>query len=112
MRKLLLIIVLAVATVCSAQTAQQSKSQEKGKAKEYKTVVFTTSPEMHCANCEKKIKDNIRFERGIKSIDTNLEKKTVTIQYDADKTSVDAIKEGFKKIKYEAQEVKPDDKKE
>ena len=107
MRKLLLIIVLAVATVCSAQTAKQ----EKGKSKELQTVVFTTSPEMHCANCEKKIKDNIRFEKGIKSIDTNLEKKTVTIQYDADKTSVDAIKEGFKKIKYEAQEVKPDEKK-
>lgn len=26
-------------------------------------------------------------------------------------TSVDAIKEGFKKIKYEAQEVKPEEKK-
>lgn len=50
-------------------------------------------------------------EKGIKSINTNLEKKTVTIQYDADKTSVDAIKEGFKKIKYEAQEVKPEEKK-
>ena len=98
MRKLLLIMALAVATVCSA--------------KDVKTVVFTTSPEMHCANCEKKIKDNIRFEKGIKSIDTNLEKKTVTIQYDADKTSVDDIKEGFKKIKYEAQEVKTEEKKE
>ena len=98
MRKLLLIMALAAATVCSA--------------KDVKTVVFTTSPEMHCANCEKKIKDNIRFEKGIKSIDTNLEKKTVTIQYDADKTSVDDIKEGFKKIKYEAQEVKTEEKKE
>lgn len=98
MRKLLLIMALAVATVCSA--------------KDVKTVVFTTSPEMHCANCEKKIKDNIRFEKGIKSIDTNLEKKTVTIQYDADKTSVDAIKEAFKKIKYEAQEIKPEASKE
>lgn len=51
-------------------------------------------------------------EKGIKSIDTNLEKKTVTIQFDADKTSVDDIKEGFKKIKYEAQEIKPEASKE
>ena len=76
-------------------------------AKDIKTVVLTTNPQMHCANCEKKIKDNIRFEKGIKSIKTNLDDKTVTIEYDADKTTVPAIIEGFKKIKYEASEVKP-----
>ena len=76
-------------------------------AKDIKTVVLTTNPQMHCANCEKKIKENIRFEKGIKSIKTNLDNKTVTIEYDADKTTVPAIIEGFKKIKYEAKEVKP-----
>lgn len=40
-------------------------------------------------------------------IKTNLDDKTVTIEYDADKTTVPAIIEGFKKIKYEAKEVKP-----
>ena len=45
-------------------------------AKDIKTVVLTTQPEMHCQNCEKKIKNNIRFEKGIKTIKTNLEKKT------------------------------------
>lgn len=44
-------------------------------AKDIKTVVLTTQPEMHCQNCEKKIKNNIRFEKGIKTIKTNLEKK-------------------------------------
>ena len=75
-------------------------------AKDIKTVVLTTNPQMHCANCEKKIKENIRFEKGIKSIKTNLDDKTVTIEYDADKTTVPAIIEGFKIIKYEAKEVK------
>jgi copper chaperone CopZ len=75
-------------------------------AKDIKTVVLTTTPQMHCANCEKKIKENIRFEKGIKSIKTNLNDKTVTIEYDADKTTIPAIIEGFKKIKYEAKEVK------
>ena len=75
-------------------------------AKNIKTVVLTTTPQMHCANCEKKIKENIRFEKGIKSIKTNLDTKTVTIEYDADKTIVPAIIEGFRKIKYEAKEVK------
>ena len=74
--------------------------------KDVKTVVLKTQPEMHCANCEKKIKENIRFEKGVKSIKTDLKDKTVTIEYDADKTNVQNIINGFKKIKYEATETK------
>ena len=80
-------------------------------AKDIKTVVLTTTPQMHCVNCEKKIKENIRFEKGIKSIKTNLDTKTVTIEYDADKTTVPDIIKGFKKIKYEARELTPTPKK-
>ena len=75
-------------------------------AKNIKTVVLTTNPEMHCENCEKKIKSNLRFEKGVKAIETDLCTKMVTIKYDADKTNVDNIIKGFKKIKYEAKEVK------
>ena len=92
MRTKAFILALAFASVCMA--------------KDIKTVVLTTNPEMHCNNCEKKIKENIRFEKGVKSIKTNLKDKTVTIEYDADKTTVDNIIKGFKKIKYEAKEVK------
>lgn len=77
-----------------------------GFAKDIKTVVLSTTPEMHCANCENKIKTNIRFEKGIKAIDTNLKDKTVTIKYDADKTTVENIIVGFSKIGYEAKVVK------
>ena len=97
MRTRVLFVVLALATVCFG--------------KDIRTVVFTTLPEMHCANCEKKIKENIRFEKGIKSITTNLKDKTVTIEYDAEKTNVQDIIKGFKKIKYEASEVKKDKEK-
>ena len=51
MRTKALFIALAFASVCFA--------------KDIKTVVLTTNPEMHCTGCEKKIKDNIRFEKGI-----------------------------------------------
>ena len=77
-------------------------------AKDIKTVVLKTQPEMHCTGCEKKIKENIRFEKGVKSITTNLDDKTITIEYDAEKTNVQNIIKGFKKIKYEASEVKKD----
>lgn len=71
-------------------------------AKDIKTVVLTTNPVMHCATCEKKINDNLRFEKGIKDIRTNLKDKTVTIKYDAEKTTVENIIKGFKKINYTA----------
>jgi len=74
-------------------------------AKDIKTVVLTTTPPMHCEGCEKRIKDNIRFEKGVKKIETNVEQQTVTITYDADKTTVENLIKGFEKIKYVAREV-------
>ena len=97
MRTKVLFIALAFASVCFA--------------KNIKTVVLTTNPQMHCANCEKRIKENIRFEKGVKSIKTNLDDKTITIEYDAEKTTVEDIIKGFEKIKYEAREVKTTDTK-
>lgn len=56
--------------------------------REIKTVFFTTSPQMHCAACENKIKNNLRFEKGIKSIETSVPNQTVTVKYNADKTTI------------------------
>lgn len=73
-----------------------------GWAKDIRTVVLTTVPQMHCANCENKIKTNIRFEKGVKEIVTNLKDKTVTVKYDADRTTVEQLVAGFSKIGYQA----------
>ena len=75
-------------------------------AKDIKTVVFTTEPPMHCEGCENRIKNNLRFEKGIKKIITDVEKQTVTITYDADKTTVENLIKGFEKIDYIATELK------
>ena len=52
-------------------------------AKDIKAVVVTTQPQMHCENCEKKIKGNLRFEKGVKEIQCDIEGQRVTITYDA-----------------------------
>ncbi|WP_373831492.1 heavy-metal-associated domain-containing protein [Bacteroides heparinolyticus] len=75
-------------------------------AKDIKTVVFTTTPIMHCVTCENKIKGNLRFERGVKKIETNVERQEVTISYDADKTDVERIQKGFEEIGYKAEVVR------
>lgn len=71
-------------------------------AKEIRTVVFTTEPQMTCVNCENKIKGNLRFEKGVKDIETNLGDQEVVVTYDADKTTVEALQKGMLKIGYRA----------
>ena len=88
MRKLLTIALLLTATVVMG--------------KDIKTLVVTTLPQMHCDNCEKKIKGNLRFEKGITKIETDREGQRVTITYDADKTTPEAIIAGFQKFGYKA----------
>ena len=75
-------------------------------AKDIKTVVVTTQPQMHCDNCKKKITGNLRFEKGVKQIECDIEAQRVTITYDADKTNSEAIIKSFGKFGYKATEVK------
>ena len=79
-----------------------------GMAKDLKTLVVTTVPQMHCASCENKIKGNLRFEKGVKQIECDIPKQMVTITYDGEKTNPEAIMKSFKKFGYKATEVKKD----
>ena len=65
------------------------------------TLVVTTNPQMHCENCEKKIKSNIRFVMGTKNIETSVKEQKVTIIYDSKKASYKDFVAAFKKIGYE-----------
>ena len=69
-------------------------------AKDIRELIVTTDPPMSCQNCENKIKGNLRFEKGIKKIETNLKEQRVIVEYDADKTNPQQIENGFKKIGY------------
>ena len=89
MKKLVLSMVCVLATIAAT-------------AKDIKTLVVTTNPVMHCESCENKIKDNLKFEKGIKKIETNVEEQRVTITYDADKNSAENIKKAFNKFGYTA----------
>lgn len=56
-------------------------------------------------NCEKKIKGNIRFVKGVKKIDTSIPEQTVTIVYDPKKTTYQDFVAAFKKIGYTIEQV-------
>ncbi len=57
---------------------------------------------MSCQNCENKIKSNLRFEKGVSKVETDLKSQKITVSYDASKTSAEAITKSFKKIGYTA----------
>ena len=77
-----------------------------GMAKDIKTVVVTTQPQMHCESCENRIKGNLRFEKGVKQIECSIAEQRVTITYDADKTKPETLIKSFDKFGYKAKQVK------
>ena len=80
--------------------------------KDLRVLVMTPTPQMHCENCENKIKKNLRFESGVKKIETSIKEQTVTVTYDAAKTDVKKIQAAMKDIGYDTQVVsdKPKEK--
>lgn len=74
-------------------------------AKDIKKYVVTTTPQMSCQNCENKIKGNLRFEKGVKKVETNLKDQVVTVTYDAEKTDEAKLAEAFGKLNYKVKKV-------
>lgn len=79
-------------------------------AKDIQELVVTTTPPMSCQNCENKIKKNLRFEKGVKKIETNIPEQRVVVEYDADKTNAANIEEAFQKIGYKVEVIDCDSK--
>ncbi len=75
--------------------------------------VVVLSCDLHCQGCCDKIMKNIAFEKGVKDLVCNLEEKTVTVTYDANKTDVPTLLKAFDKIGKPAKvkEPKQDNKK-
>ena len=70
-----------------------------------RVLIVTPTPEMHCESCENKIKSNMRFEKGVKKIETSLERQEVTITYDPKKNNVEGLQKAMKKIGYDTKVV-------
>ena len=88
-----LIIMMAMAIASFSASAQKAVSSD--------TLVITTNPQMHCTNCEKKIKSNIRFVKGVKKIETSVPEQKVTIIYNPKKSTYQDFVKAFKKIGYD-----------
>ena len=64
-------------------------------------VVFATS--IHCANCGRKVQENIAFEKGVKDLKVDVPGKTVTVVFNESKTDTLKLKKALNKLGYQAE---------
>lgn len=75
--------------------AGQEKSSSPKKTEETTFVVS-----LHCAACKTKIENNIPFEKGVKDVNVDLDKKEVTVIYNPNKTTVEKLKKAIEELGY------------
>ena len=92
------IILLAIAALMTLSAVAGTPEKPK-KTKEVKEVTFNVH--LHCANCVKKVQENISFEKGVKGLDICQGHQTVTVKYDPAKTSEETLKAAIEKLGYE-----------
>ena len=81
-------------------------AQEKKK----KTEKVEIKSSVVCGMCETKIKKELAFEKGVKSVEVDLKKKIITVAYNTKKTDKEKIKKAITKIGYDADELLADEK--
>ena len=65
--------------------------------KKITTVVFTT--DIDCAGCAQKVYNSIPYEKGIKDVVVNVQKKTVLVKFDEAKNNIESLTKAFESIK-------------
>lgn len=108
MKKTIILAIAALMTfsvssayAASTEVADPSSLTDKKPAKkkgELKEVTFNVH--LHCENCMKKVQENISFEKGVKDLHVCLDDQTVSIKYDAAKTTEDKLKAAIEDLGY------------
>jgi len=95
MKKYLLLSAVFLFTVLISLSAKTPKAPIVQKKAE---LTFNVS--MHCKSCQEKIERNIPFEKGVKDLTVDLEKKTVKVVFDPRKTNEDKLKKAFEALDF------------
>lgn len=75
-----------------------------------KTAEIVIKSSTVCETCKETIEKNLTFEKGVKEVLVDYEKKEVKVVYRPDKTSPEKIKLALTKLGYDADEMKADPK--
>jgi len=91
--KVLIFVSLFFLSIGINLNAQDKKKNNK------EEVTFDVA--MTCENCKKRIEKNIAFEKGVTDMKVDLPEKTVTIQYNTEKTNPEKLMEAIEKLGYD-----------
>lgn len=91
MKKVIFIMSLMLTTVVFGQTKKEE------------TVTIKT--DMQCSMCEENIKQALIYTKGVKKVETNLEKDLVVVIYKTAKTSPEEIRNAIAKAGYDADSI-------
>ena len=83
-----------------------SQEAEVKSTKKIQKIEIQTSAQ--CTICKDQIEKDMAFEKGVKSVDLDLETKILTVEYRTDKIDPDKLREAVSKIGYDADDVKAD----
>lgn len=97
MKLILKSIVLFFSVILCSGVFAQSKEKTNDK---FSTIVL--SSQISCQNCKNKIEKNIPFEKGVKDLKVDIEKKTVTITFRKDKNTAEALCAAVSKLGYKS----------
>lgn len=93
--------ILTLALLLAAGTAFALGAQDRKDSKaKTETVVFDVS--LHCDACKAKVEKHIPFEKGVKDLAVDLEKKTVTVTFDPRKNTAEGLRKTIEKLGYTA----------
>jgi mercuric ion binding protein len=96
---------LLIFTFClTSSVAQKQKTNQKA-------VIKTTITCDHCKECEtcgQLFQEKLLQIKGVKMIELDPEKMTITVFYSSKKTNLEAIKTSISKLGYDADEIKAD----
>ncbi len=81
--------------------------QGSAKKKSTQTVFFKSN--MHCADCENKLFETLRFEKGVKDLTVDHVSNTVKVEFVTGKSSSGKLVQTIEKAGYEAVEITPED---
>lgn len=106
MKTIKLIFALLVFTSISF-TAISQQTEENTYKKTEKVEIQTSA---QCQMCKDRIEKDMAYEKGVKSVNLDIETKILTIEYRTDKTDPKKLKVAVSKIGYDADDVAADKK--
>jgi copper chaperone CopZ len=95
MKKILLVCLVALLGIGSADAQKPKKGEKKSV-----TVEFVTN--IDCEGCAKKVYNTIPYEKGVEDVKVDVATKIVTVTYNPAKTNNETLIKAFDKIKLEA----------